>query len=234
MKNQPDLNIQQLKLYRSGFEGTATLGFYQQKDAEHTVPEQEVFSVEEICHCRTMTVEKQASFINGRYVAKHCLQHIFPTQNLPDILIDNGIFGQPMIVNDAELNLSISHTGESSCCIIFPRAHPMGIDIQQINEENNQAIQSQLTPTESSLLQVENLNSHLWSGKEALSKILQTGLMVPLSILEVDKIISCENYFISYFKNFPQYKSFSFYWKQNICAIALPANTHIDMQILLT
>ena len=50
----------------------------------------------------------------------------------------------------------------------------------------------------------------LWTAKEALSKILKTGLMTSFKILEIDKIEHKDGYWLSYYKSFGQYKVISF------------------------
>ncbi len=67
--------------------------------------------------------------------------------------------------------------------------------------------------------------------KEALSKVLKTGLTVLLSILEVKNIQICNDNLISTFTNFPQYCSISFNIYDYICSIVYPRNVEIDIDI---
>ncbi|MFW5700713.1 MAG: 4'-phosphopantetheinyl transferase family protein [Cyclobacteriaceae bacterium] len=233
MKFQPYLSVHQLTLYRAGFEGTMTIGFFYNADDEFNEQMQSFLSAEEIDSYNLLAEAKKNAFVSGRYIAKHCLQHTLPDYHLNEFKITNGIFGQPWLENEANLHLSISHTNCASACIVFPREHPMGLDLQKIDTRARDAIKSQLTSTELEIADIENYYIHLWTCKEALSKILQTGLMVPMSVLEIEKIDFCNGFLMSYYKNFSQYKAISFQWQHYICSIVLPANTTINVQLLL-
>ena len=231
MENQPLVSIHQLKLYRSGFKGALTLGFLCNTNQTSDAQLQSFLCPDEIQHYQSLTNLKRIAFFNGRYIAKRCLSYTIPGIRMQDLSITNGIFGQPLLSGNADLHLSISHNDQASACIIFPRSHPMGLDIQKLQYDNTSAIKSQLTTEECEI--DEYFYTHLWASKEALSKILQTGLLIPFSVLEVRDIEFLDGFVINYFKNFWQYKAISFQWQDYICAIVLPANTHLDMPVLL-
>ena len=70
----------------------------------------------------------------------------------------------------------------------------------------------------------------LWSAKEALSKLLKTGMMLDFKFLEIDRIINENESTTLYFKNFGQYKAVCTTNSEYAIAIALPKLTTIQPQ----
>jgi phosphopantetheinyl transferase (holo-ACP synthase) len=71
----------------------------------------------------------------------------------------------------------------------------------------------------------------LWTAKEALSKVLKTGMMTPFYVYEINKITAKNKYVISDFKNFAQYKGISFNLGSYVCTIVYPKSTEIYLNI---
>lgn len=71
----------------------------------------------------------------------------------------------------------------------------------------------------------------LWTAKEALSKVLRTGLMTPFEIFEISKIEINDNYTMCYYKNFTQYKAISFTVYKYMCSMVYPLKTRIKFDI---
>nr|WP_262919035.1 4'-phosphopantetheinyl transferase superfamily protein [Tunicatimonas sp. TK19036] len=106
----------------------------------------------------------------------------------------------------------------------------MAIDIEKLKMENPQHISSQTTDHERRLLSIAGENeahfyTRLWTIKEALSKVLTTGLMVPLEIYQVEDITYKNGYTVSTFTNFEQYKAISLIYASWVCTLVLPKNT---------
>lgn len=69
----------------------------------------------------------------------------------------------------------------------------------------------------------------LWTAKEALSKILRCGLMVPFQLLEVENMEHQAYFTEVFFRNFYQYKAVSFKIQDNIIgSIACPRKTSLE------
>lgn len=187
--------------------------------------------------------KKQHSYLLGRYAGKQTLQQHFPEQNLNDIFISRGVFHFPIINGLTEkMQISLTHSEQVSAALIFPEEHPMGIDLELIDDGQTAAIQSQLTDHEKSLFQnpsstyVTHTAFLMWTAKEALAKILRTGLMTPFHIYEIQTIKPCKNGFISLFTNFSQYKALTFSNSKAIISIVLPQQSeyHIDIESINT
>ncbi|MEM7393840.1 MAG: 4'-phosphopantetheinyl transferase, partial [Verrucomicrobiota bacterium] len=101
---------------------------------------------------------RQSSYILGRYCAKQALSDYFGEVDPRRISIQPGVFNQPVVhYPDGHAHISISHSGDWGAAIAYPEAHPMAIDIEEINADRDRAIRSQLTEDELSMLPDLNL-----------------------------------------------------------------------------
>jgi phosphopantetheinyl transferase len=183
----------------------------------------------------TLKFEKRIrSFLIGRLVAKHAVAALTGELDLADIYIQAGIFNQPIVVsNNKNIQVSITHSGDCGVALAFPETSPMGIDIEIVCPANSRVIERQMAQGEIEQIDALVLSRDkgltlLWTAKEALSKILKTGLTIPLDIFEISKIEICDNCVMGYFKNFAQYKVISFVVDNYVCSIAYPFNTDIQ------
>ena len=73
----------------------------------------------------------------------------------------------------------------------------------------------------------------LWTAKEALSKILKTGMMVPFELYETTTIAATP-YGLSFeFKNFAQYKAEIFFEMPYCFAMAYPKKSRLNYNPIL-
>jgi len=189
---------------------------------------------EEQKYYSTLVFERRIrSYLFGRYVAKKAVADFSGEENLNEICIQSGIFTQPVVVSGkGNVQVSISHCNNLAAALAFPEVHPLAIDIEQIDHDKHGALQSQLSLAEQGLAKsclpsYENALTLLWTAKEALSKVLKTGLMTPFLLFEISKIERHEHYVECLYRNFAQYKSFSFFAGDCICSIVHPMKTEI-------
>lgn len=179
------------------------------------------------------SLSRKHNYLLGRIAAKQALKEIWP-QNLTEVHIANGIFEQPVFKSIcANLGISISHSKDVGVALLFPEEHPMAIDIEHIDSCSHTALSMHLVPSE-----LEYVNKYielpmcvlLWTAREALAKVLKTGMMVSLDVLSIDKISICNNIIISTYKNFYQYKALSVLLDGDlILTITCPKNTNLDL-----
>lgn len=200
---------------------------------------QDLESITHLLHPKeTTTVQalkfgkRKSSYLLGRYAAKKALSILFPTVAADSILISSGIFKFPVIESHHIHNtkVSISHCDTIGIALAFPESHPIGVDIERVNEKGIDALKSVINDQEFNLLTSYLLPSSvcytmIWTIKEGLSKILKTGLMADFNILEIESISKEGNTYISTFKNFAQYKAVSYCIDEYICTLVLPKNT---------
>jgi 4'-phosphopantetheinyl transferase len=229
-----NIHITELNLVRSRSNFKATLCccyFSGETHYEGVIP---YLHTHERNHFSTLKFQKRArSYLIGRFVAKQAVALLTGEENLANILIQPGIFNQPIVVSDRQnIQVSITHSEDFGAALAFPEAHPMGIDLEIINSKQRTALEGQATEWEKQ--QIVSLSilhdvglTLLWTAKEALSKVLKTGLMTPFDIFEVSKIELYDHYIMCYYKNFPQYKVICFTISNYMCSIAYPLKTEL-------
>jgi 4'-phosphopantetheinyl transferase len=180
---------------------------------------------------------RKVSFLLGRYCAKKAIASLYNIQSLNQIHIDSGIFNQPVIKspNIPNMRVSISHDGVSAVALAFPEEHPMGIDIERIDEGKSSEISSYLTTHEKTLYQGLNnseteIDTIMWTAKESLSKALKTGLTTGLEILELESLeLVNQTYFRGTFTNFFQYQTISMIHGDKVITLLLPRKSVIEL-----
>lgn len=182
--------------------------------------------------------KRMRSFLIGRYAAKRAVAALTGETDLTKILVQSGIFTQPIVTLPGHQNIqvSISHCDHWGIALAFPEVHPLGVDIEKIHLDKNEVLEKQMTPIEIELIKTqpdsyETMLTVLWTAKEALSKVIKTGLMTPMKVYEINKMEYQDHSFMSYYKNFGQYKTISFKIGDYVCAIVHPMKTELDMNI---
>lgn len=194
----------------------------------------------ELEYFTTLKFERRIiSYLAGRYAGKRAVASFLGEENYSQVYIESGIFNQPIVIhpNRSNIQLSITHCDYIGAAITFPETLPMGIDIERISSDGDAVLETQMTIREKELIQSSTYSETagltlLWTAKEALSKILKTGITTPFKVFEVSRIETKDNVVISYFKNFPQYCTVSFMFKQYVCSITYPKIVELDTQIL--
>ena len=183
--------------------------------------------------------KRKKSYLIGRYAAKHAIAALAGDKcNLHAMVIQQGVFNQPVATLGYEQNIqvSISHCDDLGAALAFPEAHPMGIDIEKVQADKCRVMESQMTQAEKNMIthascSYDRLLTLLWTAKEALSKILRTGLTTPFHVFEIDKIESKSDHSICFFENFGQYKAISFDVGVYVCSLVIPDRTEISIDI---
>ncbi len=183
---------------------------------------------------------RQKSYLLGRFTAKQAVAALTKESDLRQIGIQWGVFKQPLVeYKVGNIQVSIAHTEEWGIALAFPEAHPLGIDLEKTTVSRAEAIKNYLSTTERHESQKLNFSPKiswmmLWTIKEALSKVLKTGLMTDFLLYEVSHIQAQQQWVESEFKNFAQYRAISWFFQDMVCSLVLPKKTEIDMNILLS
>jgi 4'-phosphopantetheinyl transferase len=181
---------------------------------------------------------RRCDFLLGRYCAKRSISALLGEQQLASIDIAPGVFNQPVVRGIiGQCNVSIAHAPGIAAALAFDCAHPMGLDIERLDSDNVSTIESQLTSHERILVDscsLERVEAHfvLWTMKEALAKILLTGLMTPLSIYEVDVLTRQKKSWRGTFKNFAQYHAAAVSARGYVVSLAFPRRTVAEVAML--
>jgi 4'-phosphopantetheinyl transferase EntD len=168
----------------------------------------------------------------GRIAAKKAISEIAEGQNIQSIFIDFGIFQFPVVkyCTGQNIQVSISHCDDIGIALAFPEEHPLGTDIERIDTDKIEAIQSQVTAKEVKLIEELNLPfdagcTIIWTIKEALSKIFRTGMMMDFTLLEISSLEKAGLTYMGTFCYTAQYKAISFHSGNYVCSVVVPKNT---------
>jgi 4'-phosphopantetheinyl transferase len=194
---------------------------------------------QERVHFDTLHFERRAhSYLLGRYTAKRAAALLTLEEDLSRICIGSGVFEQPVLTVPGRSNLGVtlSHAGNYGIALAFPEEHPMGVDIEEISPRNVTVVEEQMTAGERELIQGlpgshESRLMMLWSAKEALSKILKTGLTTPLHVYEIHRASWDGEAVVAEFRHFMQYKALLFEFAGHACALALPRYSEPGLSI---
>ena len=176
-------------------------------------------------------VRRRQSYLLGRYAAKMAVAHQVGEIDLRAIEILRGVFEQPIVhcVRSVGWCVSISHADTLAAALAFPAGHPMGIDLEGIDSTRYETILSQLSEKERKWVQAANredtlqLATALWTAKEALSKVLCTGLMSPVQIYNLSEFTRInQGHYEGTFRNFGQYKTMTWFAASHAMSIVLP------------
>lgn len=182
---------------------------------------------------RQRTQEARNSFCLGRMAAKSAAGKL--TGNAASsVSVGHGIFGFPVIEpNPDGICLSIAHTGSSGAALCYSEKLLMGIDMELIRETNSPAMLSTFTEQEKQMriAGLDALLRHhlLWSAREALSKALRTGFLVPLPLLEVSSIAPTPYGYKMGFVHFSLFEAIAFELGDYLLAMVFPKKLQVDM-----
>lgn len=206
------------------------------------VAHQEVDGLTELLHANEVAVmsdykhqTRKESYFGGRLACKLALGEI-TDQDARSIDIGRGVFDFPVVkgIIMGSLQVSIAHCKKVAVALAFPEAHPLGVDIEFVSSENHAAIDSQLTASERKMTtdeKEEDAAQHMiWSMKEALSKVLKTGLMINFKLLEVADYEKAAIFHTANFKHHHQYKSIGFGVGNFVCTMVMPRKTSCDIE----
>ncbi|NLR78261.1 4'-phosphopantetheinyl transferase family protein [Chitinophaga eiseniae] len=183
----------------------------------------------------TLAGVARRQYLLGRHAAKLAASH-FTGVAAPLIRIRPGVFGQPVLDCPGHNNVqvSISHSGPQAIAVVYPEWHPMAVDIEEIRpdhelpalaaHEAGLVASLPFTHYESGLL--------LWSAREALSKVLKTGLTTDLALFEISTLHMQEGFLFSTFVHFMQYKAVSQLAGNMVYTLVLPQRSDPDLAAL--
>jgi len=179
---------------------------------------------------------RQRSYLLGRYAAKLGLSKVLPELDLRAIEITRGVFEQPVVQGRAGFSVTISHTGSLAGALAYPAGHPVGIDIEVIDPARYETILTQLSEPEKRLIETSTTDRYqiataLWTAKEALSKVLTTGLMSPIQVYSLAEFQRLDaGSWEGLFQNFAQYKAKVWIGSSYVFAMVFPKRSVLYLQ----
>ena len=181
---------------------------------------------------------RRRSWLLGRYSAKEALAGFLGRADRTEVEVKSGVFQQPVVVGLATQNaqVSLSHCANLGVAVAFGEEHPLAVDVEEVNAERVVTMQSQMTAAERSMLvtlpgESSALAALAWTAKEALSKVLKTGLMTPMAVYELEGAVWDSGCLVSEFKSFGQYKSIGFLSGPFAFSLVLPRRSELAVSL---
>ncbi len=179
---------------------------------------------------------RRKSYLLGRLAAKQAVGALTGIQRMDTIWIDSGVFTHPVVKLEGHPNIgtSISHCNTLGIALAYPEAHPLGVDLELIDEARLDILEKHSTERERQFFAALGYNKPisytiLWTIKESLSKALRTGLTVDLKLLEIKSLIPSASFVQGEYTYFGQYKFFASYSDTYAVAVVLPKKTKTDL-----
>lgn len=187
-------------------------------------------SADERQYYNSLRVDRRMkTYLGGRFAAKKAVSMLVDEPDFTQIHIGKGVFDYPVVDYPYTRNIqvSISHTNDIMIAIAFFEMHPVSVDIEQIITDKEQTIRSTILSEELKLFENELLSdieklTLLWTMKEALSKIIRTGMMTDFSLFEIQEVKREHNSFVCAFRHFHQYKVVSVIVADHACSLVVP------------
>lgn len=181
---------------------------------------------------------RQHSYLLGRSSAKLALTHNNPLVKANEINISSGVIGFPYVSAPDTLrsSISISHGGDVGVSLAFPLGGVMSVDIEEVNLDRIETIQSELTNKEKLLLAGLTIPTPIactlaWTAKEGMTKALRCGMLLDLKLVEITAIKKERNYYKISIENFGFLEVISFKIDNYCYSIVYPRFR--DVQLVL-
>lgn len=174
------------------------------------------------------------SFCLGNAAAKKAIGQLAGKPESGGAEIAYGVFGYPIVRGaGAGLSVSIAHSESAAAALAFRENIMAGIDLEQVRETNCDTIRSILTTAERQMGEALPLDEtlflhHAWTAREALSKALRTGFLLPAKLLELQSIKPNQGFFDIAFAQCTLFRGISFAWQNHVVSIVLPSKCSLD------
>lgn len=182
--------------------------------------------------------QKRKNYLLGRLCVKEAIKRLYPNIKHTHVNIFNGILSHPVVSLPllSNLQVSISHSFNMGFSIVFPEQIPMGIDTEKIDNRHCDILSNLTTKEEEKIkdrlsLDKKTFYTLIWSSKESLSKVLKTGLTIPMELYKIKDIHYDSNYYIINYHIFNQYKTVAFILYGYIFAITFPQKAYLISDI---
>jgi len=184
--------------------------------------------------------KRKKDYLLGRYSAKMALALLSGESELDKILVGQGVFNHPVVGGSCRiqgLEVAITHCDGLGAAVAFSMVYPLGIDIERVSIDRIRVMEKETTVIEQRILQSLNLPegvslASFWTAKEALSKVLKTGMTAPFHIYEISTAEGCDGYLLSHYRYFTQYCCFTFDWGGYVFSMTCPRETELPAEFV--
>lgn len=178
-----------------------------------TIPYDTYFGVDEMEEIKgKQNLKRKLEYIFSRIAVKKAVTYITNSTAYKSIKVIKGVLWHPVVISNSTSNISvsISHCDNYAVALAFSEVFPCGIDIEIINIKNIKVIQRVITIKEMEIInELDCLESNkytiLWTAKEAMSKVIKTGMTCGFELFEIKNIFVKDDIYYGFYKNFAQY-----------------------------
>lgn len=179
---------------------------------------------------------RRTDYLLSRFAAKHGLGEYLREADPTKIEVATGVVQQAVVRYPSSHvpDVSLTHTRSHAGALVFPKVHPMAIDFEMADPDKLEQFRSNCLPREiklaAPLVREEPLRwTLIWTIKEALSKILKSGLSCPFDIFEIENLRSNDGAFDGDYKNFAPYRFYGWHVNGMMAAMVLPRKTELGI-----
>lgn len=181
--------------------------------------------------------KRREDHLRGRYAAKLALGQAGRGGPAAARAIFPGVFGQPVVRGGDGWQVSIAHSGGRAAAVAFPEEHPLGIDLEACDSGHAATLARDLSPAEADWVAAAGTGrlvalTALWAAREALSKVLRTGLMTAFTHFRVVPPEAVPGGWRAEYPEFPQYQAALVPGPGFVLALALPRRTTLPWPVL--
>jgi len=194
---------------------------------------------EELAYYQSLTaLRRQQSYLLGRVAAKLSLQLVSHERDASNILIQTGIFKDPILQypTTPAQSIGITHCQSGASAIAYPATHPMAVDMEDLDPSRLEVMKTQCQQEEIEACQAQDIpldHSYalLWTAKEALSKGIRTGMTCPLRLMGLQTVERHpDGGYRGLFEHFAQYQYRTWIQGDRVLTLVLPKRTRILFQ----
>ncbi len=196
---------------------------------------------QELKYYETLRYEKRKkSYLVGRFCAKMSFATVSGENKPEQILIKKGFFNHPVLIYSGikdNLEIGITHCDNLGAAVTFYQAYPFGVDVERASPDRVSVMERIMTKGEKVLWEGLDISAAValtafWTAKEALSKVLKTGMNTPFHVFEISKIEEQEGYFVNHYRYFSQYCCFTFNWGGYVLSLTCPQGTKLSEEFI--
>ncbi len=173
---------------------------------------------------------RRTQFLAGRYVAKETVRVVHPELSPNTINIVHGVWGFPLLHSDRlkQATISIGHAEYCAAALFFhSNTHPLGIDVEEIKEDNLPALKKFITKGEQGRISLEHFDfaktMHLlWSAKEAAGKALRVGFLAPQDLYAIASVTVSGSIHTVVFEKLPMIRVVGWCHGNHVVCVAFP------------
>lgn len=230
-KNLGEILLEREKKFKAGF-------CFLNEELPILVEQVTILHPEEKSYYDTLKFDRRKkSYLLGRITGKQAVSKLLlEEQAIDSFAIQFGVFYFPVVnyIGCQNIQVTIAHCGSLGVALAYPEEHPLGIDVEKIDTDKLETMKLLVVDKEFDLISSCSLDilegsTFIWTIKEALSKVLKTGLTLDFKILEIETLHKEGTSYISTFKYFYQYKAISMKIGSHVFSIVLPKKTCCDL-----